>query len=60
MKEIKIPTKIFGDRSFAVLESLVKYMKEELKMNYAEIAEILNRDERTIWTAYNRKQKNKK
>ena len=27
-------------------------MKENLKMSYVEIAEELNRDERTIWTAY--------
>jgi len=29
-------------------------MKENLSMNYHQIAEILNRDERTIWTAYNK------
>ena len=60
MSSIKIPITVFRNRDLAVLESLVKYMKEELKMNYAEIAESLNRDERTVWTAYNRKQKNKK
>ena len=27
-------------------------MKENLNLNYREIAELLNRNERTIWTAY--------
>ena len=29
-------------------------MKENLNMNYHEIARLLNRNERTIWTAYNK------
>jgi DNA-directed RNA polymerase specialized sigma24 family protein len=36
------------------LEAVTKYMKENLEMNYCEIADILNRNERTIWTAYNK------
>lgn len=35
-------------------------MKENLEMNYHEIAELLNRDDRTIWTAYNKAKKKQK
>ncbi|MCR4284949.1 MAG: hypothetical protein NUV97_02795, partial [archaeon] len=42
------------------LEALVKYMKENLGMDYNEIAEELNRDYRTIWTAYNKSREKKK
>ncbi len=41
------------------MESVVFYMKEELSMTYHEIAQALNRDDRTIWTVYNRAVKKK-
>ncbi len=50
-KDIDISINIFAN-SLGALEALVKYMKENLNMNYAEIARKLGRDERTIWTAY--------
>jgi len=50
-KDIEIPTEIFS-KKLGALEVLTKYMKENLNMNYKEIAERLGRDERTIWTAY--------
>ena len=31
-----------------------KYLKEEKRLSFVNIAELLNRDERTIWHAYNR------
>jgi len=46
-----IPTTIFS-KKLGALESLVKYMKENLNMSYKEIADKLERDKRTIWTAY--------
>lgn len=51
---ILIPVFIFTNRKIGVLESLVKYMKEELKFENYEIAGILNRNNRTIWTSYSR------
>jgi DNA-directed RNA polymerase specialized sigma24 family protein len=36
------------------MESVVFYMKKSLDMTYHEIAVALNRDDRTIWTVYNR------
>jgi hypothetical protein len=53
-KEIQIPTSIFLNRNLGVLESLVKYLKEEQKLTYHEIGMLLNRDERVIWVSYNK------
>ena len=39
------------------MESVVFYMKDSLSMTYHEIAAALNRDDRTIWTVYNRAKK---
>ncbi|MEK6926022.1 MAG: Ig-like domain-containing protein [Nanoarchaeota archaeon] len=58
-EETEIPAAIFV-KNLGALESLVKYMKENLNINYREISKLLNRNERTIWTAYkkaNEKQK---
>ena len=57
-----IPSSIFLDRSISVLEAIVKYLKEERNLTYHQIAVLLNRDDRTIWTCYNRalKKKNEK
>jgi len=56
-----IPTEIFKDRTLSVLEAIVEYLKEQKGLSYHEIAEMLNRDDRTVWTCYHRaKQKRKK
>jgi len=57
MKEIRIPLKIFRDRNFKPLEAICRYMKDELKLSYHEIALLLNRNDRTIWTCYHRAKK---
>lgn len=49
--EIKVPLSIFS-LSFSPLESLVKYLKENLGLRYHEIASDLNRDDRSIWRTY--------
>ncbi len=51
---ISIPTSIFQDRELSVLEAIAEYLKEKKGMRYSEIAKLLNRDDRTIWTAYQR------
>ncbi|MDP3027049.1 MAG: sigma-70 region 4 domain-containing protein [Nanoarchaeota archaeon] len=59
-EKIEIPANIFS-KELGALETLTKYLKENLAMSYREIAELLNRNERTIWTAYNKaKQKQEK
>ena len=60
-KEILIPVSIFT-KKLSVLETLTKYLKEELSISYHVIGELLNRDERNIWHVYknaNKKQKTK-
>ncbi len=52
-----VPLSLLRDRSVSILESIVKYLKEKKKLTYHEIAVLLNRDDRTIWTVYNRARK---
>ena len=51
---ISIPSTIFCDRSLSFLESLVEYLKNTLKLTFHDIAVLTNRDERNIWTLYDR------
>ena len=59
-KEILIPVSILGTKGLSALEAICKYLKEELEFNYAKIALLLNRNNRTIWTTYNNAVKKKK
>jgi len=52
IEEIEVPLSLFRDRSLSVLEVLSEYLKDKLNYSYHEIATMLNRDDRTIWTAY--------
>lgn len=54
---ITVPAYLFRDRSVAVLEALVEYLKDVKGLSYHEIAILLNRDDRTIWTVYSRVKK---
>jgi hypothetical protein len=49
-----IPLSIYYDKKLGILEATVKYLKENQNLSYHEIAIILNRDDRTIWTTYNK------
>lgn len=51
------PVSIISDKKFSVLESIVKFLREEFNLTYSKIAGLLSRDQRTIWTVYNRVQK---
>ncbi len=48
----RLPLSFFSNRKLGILESLVKSLKENFNLNYSKIAEIINRDDRTVWTAY--------
>ncbi len=48
-----LPISIFNNK-LSILESVVKYLKEVLNLRYYEIANLLGRDNRTIWTIYRR------
>lgn len=52
-----IPHSIFKDRKLSVLETLVTYLRDTFNLRYSQIATLLNRDERNIWTVYNRAKK---
>jgi len=52
---LTIPATIFS-KKLGALEAIIKYMKENLGMSYRNIAQHLERDERTIWTAYKKSQ----
>ncbi len=57
--EIIIPISIFKGRKLSVLESIAVYLKDNCSLSFHQIAVLLNRNDRTIWTVYNRG-KNKK
>lgn len=49
-----IPLRLFSDKKLGILEVIVKYLKENTALSYAEIAKLLNRDQRTVWTTYSK------
>ena len=49
-----IPLSAFCIKDFSILESVVFYLKEKKQMSFHAIAELLKRDDRTIWTIYQR------
>ena len=51
-KEVCIPVGIFANDSLGSLESIVKYLKEELKLKFSKIGKLLNRSNKTIWATY--------
>ena len=55
-----IPVSILQDRNISVLENIAVYLKDTLGLTYHNIAVLLNRDDRTIWTVYQRAKKKKK
>ena len=52
-----IPLSVVCDRDVSIFETIVEYLKETYDLTYHEIAVLLNRDDRTIWTVYKRAQK---
>src|SRR3989338_100648 len=49
---LKVPLFIFRN-GLSSLEAISKYLMENASMRFCEIARALNRDDRTIWDAYN-------
>ena len=54
---LAIPSYIFRNRDLSVLEAITVYLHDKKGMKYAEIARLLNRNDRTIWTSYQRAKK---
>jgi len=59
-ENINIPCSILNDRNVAVLEAITEYLKDKKGLTYHEIALLLNRDDRTIWTCYYRAKRKRK
>jgi len=50
--EIWVDCSIFHNRRLTFSQALVLFLKEEKKLSLADIARLLSRDQRTIWTQY--------
>ena len=57
---IWIPSNVLRDNSISVLEAIIEFLKEKKGLTYHEIGELINRDERNVWTVYNRAKKKRK
>ena len=55
-----LPVSILKDRKLSVLENIVSYLKDTFGLTYHKIAVLLNRNDRTIWTVYQRALKMRK
>lgn len=51
--EIEIPVSVFNNK-LSALECIVQYLHDNLKLKFSQIAILLHRDQRTIWTSYSR------
>lgn len=51
-----IPINIFSLRKLGVLEALVTHLRTQ-GLRYSQIAQLIGRDQRTVWTVYNRAKK---
>ena len=52
-----VPVSIFSDSKLSALETLVSHLKSQLNFSYHEIAVLLSRNDRTIWTVHSRSKK---
>ena len=53
----KIPISVFASKRLGVLEALVKYLREKCGLHYSDIAQLIERDQRTVWASYNNAKK---
>src|SRR3989344_6399164 len=51
---IKIPISVIANIKLSALENIVCYIKENLDFSYHNIALLIKRNDRTVWTVYNR------
>jgi len=49
-----IPVSIFTNRKISIQTHLVRFLHDTYKIKLADIARLLSRDPRTIWSAYHR------
>jgi DNA-directed RNA polymerase specialized sigma24 family protein len=51
--DLSVPVEVFS-QGLNVVESLTKYLKEDKKKSFADIAKLLNKKENTVWLNYER------
>lgn len=51
---INVPISIFEDRQLSIFESLIYYMRENLKMKNKDVAKLLNKNTSITYTVYKR------
>jgi len=56
-KNVFTPSYVFRDTSLSIFEAWVEYLKDKRNLSFKQIALITNRDERNIWTVYQRAKK---
>ena len=54
---INLNLAIFRNTELTIFEALVKYLKEDCGYSFKEISLLLGKDQRNIWTVYNRAKK---
>ncbi|MBR9692093.1 hypothetical protein GOV06_04900 [Candidatus Woesearchaeota archaeon] len=54
--DYNIPVSVFRTK-LSILEAVVVYLKDNFELSYHKMGELLQRNERTVWTVYNRAQK---
>jgi predicted DNA-binding protein (UPF0251 family) len=54
-----IPASALKDTRLSILESLVVFLIEQYNLTYSQVSALIRRDDRTVWTAYQRAQKKK-
>lgn len=52
-EETSVPVEIFA-KKLSPSEAVCKFLKENRKKSFHEIGQILNRDDRSVWTSYHR------
>ena len=56
-EKFTIPVSIFSKEKLSAQESIVVYLRDKFNFSYHKIALVLKRDDRTIWTVYQRARK---
>jgi len=49
-----LPVSVLTQKKLSVLESIVYYIRKNYSLSYHDIALLIRRDDRTVWTVYNR------
>lgn len=51
---VLIPVSIFSVKKISALEAIAVYLRDRFSLRFSQIAKLLDRDQRTIWTVYHR------